>query len=373
MKRYQHRISEERLEGPLLRIRMKRRMYFNVYSDTGHEILGYLIPDGFSAKPRIAVRCKGEEFGPIDCDVFLEGPYKHRHHETGVVGFRLHEGNAPGLSETLDIEIADAESGFTFYRRLIPGRHIHKSLFRLETQFVPHRELDRSLQPHFQFYGDGVERFGSETVRQMLEIANQPSAYVSGRVMLKNVQRYFTHDTIKITSLRDPFYELAIRLWVIAAYKRKRFSFVSERDSIIFQPAMSHFADTNFSNQDELIGKIRSAPKDVLALFESPFTHQLVAASPTERVSRDGVSAALDALSQFTLFNSDEDDSSLASDISGVLGLSDSCLSFSPKRSPFVELSETLRNVKTLEHVLENDLILFYFIRKAEQRAHGGI
>jgi hypothetical protein len=44
-------------------------------------------------------------------------------------------------------------------------------------------------------------------------------------------------------------------------------------------------------------------------------------------------------------------------------------ISFSPVRSPFLELSEVLRDIKVLEQVLENDLILFHFIRKAEQRA----
>lgn len=344
-------------------------MYFNVYSDTGAEIHGYLIPDGFSAKPRIAVNCNGRTHGPFACDVFLEGPYTHKHHETGVVGFYLHEGNVPGLGGVSDIEISDADSGFVFYRRLRSERHIRKRLFRLETQFVPHRELDRSLQPLFQFYADGVERYGSETVRQMLEIVNQPSTYVSGRVLLRSVQGYLTDDAIRITSLRDPFYELGLRLWSIATFTRRRFSFVSERDAILFEPAMTHFGDTNFSDPASVRSKIRSAPKDVLALFESPFTHQLVASNPTEKVSRDGVSGALDALSQFTIFASNETDASLAAHIAAHLGINDSQLLFSPVRSPFLELSEILRSISTLEHILENDLILFHFIRKAESRA----
>ncbi|KQW54775.1 hypothetical protein [Ensifer sp. Root127] len=344
-------------------------MYFNVFSDTGTEIQGYLIPDGFSARPRIAVTCNEQMLGPFECDVFLPGPYMHKHHATGIVGFHLCDDNVPGLNSASDIEISDAETGLVFYRRFDPERHIKRRTFRLETQFVPHRELDRSLQPHFQFYADGVERYGSETVRQMLEIVNQPSTYVSGRVMLKNVQRYFTDDTFRITSLRDPFYELAIRLLSIATFKKRRLSFMSERDVILFEPAMLYFADTNFSDADEVKGKIKAAPRDILSLFESPFTHQLVASSPTDKVSRDGVSSALDALSQFTVFGSNEIDSSLATDIGEFLGLSNSAISFAPVRSPFLELSDVLRSISVLEHVLENDLILFYFIRKAEQRA----
>ncbi|SDA99463.1 hypothetical protein [Sinorhizobium sp. NFACC03] len=347
-------------------------MYFNVYSDTGAEIHGYLIPDGFSAKPSVVVKRQGQLFGPFECDIFLEGPYKHKHHQTGVVGFNLNDGKVPGLIDASDIEVADAETGFVFYRRFDRERHIEKRLFRLETQFVPHRELDQSLKPHFQFHADGVERFGSETVRQMLEIANQPSTYVSGRVMLKSLQQYFTQDTIRITSLRDPFYELAIRLWSIASFKRRRFSFVSERDAILFEPAMAYFADTNFSDPVGIKSKVKSAPKDILALFESPFTHQLVASSPTDKVSRDAVSTALDVLSQFTIFSPNEADASLATDIGEFLAISDNSVLFSPMRSPFLELSDLLRSINLLEHVLENDLILFHFIRKAEHRSRDG-
>lgn len=346
-------------------------MYFNVYSDTGADILGYLIPDGFSARPRIRVTRDGEVLGPFDCDMFLEGPYTHKHHETGVVGFHLNEDNIPGLAAAPDIEISDAGSGLVFYRRLRQDRHISKHIFRLETQFIPHRELDRSIQPHFQFYAESVEQYGSETVRQMLEIVNQPSTYISGRVLLKNVQQYFRQDSIRITSLRDPFYELAIRLWSVATFKRRRFSFISERDEILLEPAMSYFADTSFSEPLAVERKIKSAPKEVLTLFESPFTHQLAASSPTDKVSRDGLSHALDALSQFTVFEPEESDGALAKDVGELLGIDERTVSFSPMRHPFLELSEVLRSLPTLHHVLENDLILFYFIKKAKQRSQG--
>ncbi|MBW4662422.1 MAG: hypothetical protein KME15_27555 [Drouetiella hepatica Uher 2000/2452] len=348
-------------------------MYFNVYSDFGTEIHGYLIPDGFSAKPTIMVLCHSQQFGPFDCDIFLEGPYKHKHHETGIVGFFLDETKVPGISGASDIEISDAETGFVFYRRLRPHQHIQKRIFRLETQFVPHRELDLSLKPHFQFYADGAERYGSETVRQMLEIAHQPSIYVSGRVMLKNVQGYFTDETIRIVSLRDPFYELAIRLWTIAAFKRRRFSFLSERDAILFEPAIAYFGDMNFSNAAEIKSKIKSAPKDILALFESPFTHQIVASSPTDKVSREAVSSALDALSQFTIFSPNEIDASLASDIGELIGINDNSILFTPVRSSFLEMADILRSIQPLEQVLENDLILFYFIKKAESRVRDAL
>ncbi|KAA3520919.1 MULTISPECIES: hypothetical protein [Agrobacterium] len=344
-------------------------MYFNVYSDTGETIEGYLIPDGFSTKPMITVTCNSETYGPFNCDVFLEGPLKHGHHDTGVVGFRLDNKNVPALSTSLDLEIVDDDTGFVIYRRYNPGKHVAKKLFRLETQFAPHRELDNSLKGYFQFHAGSAELYGGETVRQMLEIVNQPSAYVSGRVLLRTVHRYFTDDTIRIASLRDPFYELAIRLLTVASHKKRPLNFMSERDVILFEPAMQHFVDTNFSDPQNIKAKILSAHKDILGLFESPFTHQLVATNPTEKVSRDGVSSALDALSQFAVFDPHETGSDIADAISESTGIARDEIAFSPVRSPFLELADVLREIKIIERVLENDLILLHFIRKAEQRA----
>lgn len=346
-------------------------MYFNVYSDTGETIEGYLIPDGFSTKPVITVVSNSQNYGPYPCDVFLEGPLKHGHHDTGVVGFRLDHDKVPDLATASDLTITDHETGFVIYQRFNPDRHIAKRLFRLETQFAPHKELDNSLRAFFQFHSGSAELYGGETVRQMLEIINQPSTYVSGRVLLRTVHRYFTDDTIRITSLRDPFYELAIRLLTVSSHKKRPLNFMSERDIILFEPAMEHFSDTNFNDPQKIKAKILGAHKDVLSLFESPFTHQLVATNPTEKVSREGVSSALDALSQFTIFDPLESGSEIADAISESTAIPRDAIAFSPIRSPFLELADVLREIKVLEHVLENDLILMHFIKKAEQRANA--
>ncbi|SHN12546.1 hypothetical protein [Roseibium suaedae] len=346
-------------------------MYFNVYNDGGAILHGYLIPDGFSAKPSIVVRSAGEEVYRAECDVFLENTYQHRHHETGIVGFILNEKKIPGLKEMKDLEISDANTGFTFYRRFQEHLHIEKRVFRLETQFAPHSELDQSLRSNFQFYACNVEHFGSESVRQTLEIVNQKSTYVSGRVLIKNVQQYFTDDTLTITSVRDPFYELAIRLTTISHYKTKPFSFISERDKIFYEPAISHFHGMNITDEADVRARFKSAPKDVLGLFESPFTHQLVASSPTDDVSRDSVASALDMLSQFSIFNSNEKDAQLATDIGETLGVDPDQIRFNPTQSLFEEVAAIFRNVPTIEHILEKDLILYHFIREAEKRTRS--
>lgn len=344
-------------------------MYFNVHVDKGHEVQGYLIPDGFSTQPHILVWVNGQKYGPVACDIFMESTYQLKHHETGFVGFRITADLYPGFTAQSELEVADAESGFVFFRRNRPGVYIQKRVFRLETQLAPHSELDRSLKPHFQFHANSAEQYGSETVRQMLEIVNQRSTYVSGRVLYKNVQQYLTQDTVKITSLRDPFYELAIRLTTIAYFKKKAFPFLSPRDKMILGPAIEHFAGTNMVDDKDLSGRIKSASKDTLNLFASPFTRQLVAPNPTDPVDRDSVSRALDVLSQFEIFDPDETDDTLGRNIAQHFDLVPEDILFRPVQQNLVDLANRLRQIKTLEQLLESDLILHYFVQKAKQKA----
>lgn len=345
-------------------------MYFGVHVDVGYEAQGYLIPDGFSVKPRIIVWVNGIEYGPIDCDVLMHSTYEHRHHETGVVGFHIKPERYPGFGPDATLEIADADTGLVFYRRFNPQIHVKKRVFRLETQFAPHTELDRCLKPHFQFFADRVENYGADTVRQMLEIVNQPSTYVAGRVLLKSVQQCFTPDTIKITSLRDPFYELAIRITALSRAQNTAFNFISNRDLSIFQPVIEHFANVDLLDDKALSDRIKDAPKDTLALFASPFTKQLVSSSPTDPVDRDSVSRALDVLSQFEIFDPDETDSTLAETIAEYLDIDPTPIHFRPVQQSLKDLADRLRSIDLLEHVLESDLILHYFVQQAKQRAY---
>lgn len=344
-------------------------MYFNIEADAGFVIQGYLVPDGFSSEPEVAVRVDGALVCTVKCDQYRDGPYRQRMHETGVVAFAVNESHVPGLAEIRDIEIADTETGVTIYRRFDPGRHIEKRVFRLETHFGGRAELDQSLAPHFQFHMPGVERYGSETARQALEIVHQPSTYVSGRILIKRFQVYIAEGSLTIAAMEDPFIELAARLTIISQMNKRLSGALPERDAIIFQPAIDHFADLDLGDERAVRTRIRTAPKDVLSLFQSPFTHQLTASSPTDPVQRASLASALDVLSQFTLFNSGGETEAFAQDLAELIGVPAGTVNMRDIGRPYSQTAEILRNIKTLEHLLESDLILYHFVKRAEKRA----
>ncbi|MGG7516338.1 hypothetical protein ACQ3G6_00445 [Allorhizobium undicola] len=350
-------------------------MNFCVHKDSGKEIHGYFVPDGFSATPKIHVRINGEEeFTEITCWIFLQGAIDQGAHETGNVAFILSDDNIPGISKAKQVELSDPDSGLVFYRRAQPGQYIPKKVFRLETAYVPQSEIDLAVRPHFQFFEHRVENYGFETVRQMLEIIHQPSVYVSGRVLLKNYLLYINYNiNLTLVSLRDPFYELATRLIVFSRYSKHRFKLVTERDKSLYQPVMEYFDGLDLQDGSQVRKVIRRAPKDTLNLLSSPFTQQLVASSPSDLPKLDDVSQALDALSQFSLFETGQDHASYPANITQILGLPQESIQVRPQLEPVHQLADILREINTVEHLLEADLVLYHFIQKAEQRASAPV
>ena len=346
-------------------------MNFCVYQDTGTEIQGYLVPDGFSAQPRVEVRIGGEErVTEVLCWVFVEGALSQGAHSTGNVGFILNDDNVPGISGALEVEVSDPDTGIVVYRRAQPDQFIPKKVLRLETSYVPNSELDLCVKPHFQFFENRVERHGFETVRQMLEILHQPSVYVSGRILLKNFRLYIDYNIdTTLCSLRDPFYELAIRLIVLSRYNKQNFKFVSPRDKILFKPIMDLFDGLAVHDEDEVGKAIRNAPAETLELLSSPFVRQLVADNPSEKPHLDSVAQALDTLSQFTLFDAGRSETTYPKHIAELFGLPDGTVRMRPPLEAVCRLSDSLRKVGRVEQLLEADLLLYYFIQKAEDRA----
>ena len=62
-------------------------MLFNVEYDAGTTIEGYLVPDGFSDRPRIAIFDGDEALNEFDCDGLRDAVRTSGRHATGVVGF----------------------------------------------------------------------------------------------------------------------------------------------------------------------------------------------------------------------------------------------------------------------------------------------
>src|SRR4051794_24035002 len=104
-------------------------MLFNVETDTGDRITGYLVPDGYSEVPTILLRCGGQTMLSLAANEIREALVVAGRHETGQCGFSIGADLIPDLPKIGDLEICDAESGILVYRRPTPST-IQKKLLR---------------------------------------------------------------------------------------------------------------------------------------------------------------------------------------------------------------------------------------------------
>ncbi len=204
-------------------------MLFNLEFDQGTCLEGYLIPDGFSDAPQIRVSDEQGTIGVFPCDQPRPAVAAAGRHQTGMVGFRLDASSIPDIAENQTLTIHDAKSGVMIYRRLAHPP-VARKLVRLETQILPMIKFDRHCGSYFQYELFAAERFGHETALQVFHLNSVNSIYISGRMLMRNYEDFLGKGFEAIAFLHDPYYEMALRIFLLKRMSTTPVSFLGDRD-----------------------------------------------------------------------------------------------------------------------------------------------
>lgn len=340
-------------------------MLFNVEHDRGDVIEGYLIPDGFSEQPTIAIYdCNGGVVNLI-CDQARPAVVESGRHASGLVGFRIDENTIPGLSVVETLSIRDAKSGVLIYRRPQVPVPVPLKVIRLEPQLIPSTHIDRYCGKFFQYELHAIERFGHETVLQAFHLNAVSSIYLSGRLLMRNYEEFFDRGFQGIVFLTDPYYEMAGRIFLLKKMATNRITFLGDRDQLFLAPAAEYFAETDLLNEVSLRFSLKRAPQKVRNVLVSPMTRQLVCAYPEQTVSRNDVAPAIDLLSRFTIVGHDGDRSHFQEAVGELFAIPVEGLSLPTRHSVLEDIADILRSLPVAELMLEQDLILDHYVRQA--------
>ena len=343
-------------------------MHFKIDRDTGGIIHGYLIPDGFSEVSEIRVLEGDHEVFRGPCSIYYRSVVEAGRHGTGIVGFRLTESIIPGLSKMKDLTIRDLKTDFTIYRRYESPDLVNQRVFRLETQFVPQTELDRSLKKFFRYSLANMELYGQETVSQIFHLVDYESLYFSGRIMMKNYEQHLQSDLKVITQMNNPYLDFTIRLLTICAAKNRDFWFINERDKLSLNLAIEHFSGINLKDTDQITQTIKKAPKKILEQFKSPVTRLLVCKNPDEKITHKSVGLALNMLSQFDQVFLADDEETIITSLSEMLDIPDTDIQPDRRQEIFTHFSSIFEAIPLLDSLLECDLILYHYLQEAIQK-----
>ena len=339
-------------------------MHFNVTSDSGGLVEGYLVPDSFSSEPRLRVSEGDREVALINANVTIPSLVTAGRHETGRCGFMLDEAIVPGLAGLERLIIADADSELVVYRRAVPGVTPRKIL-RLETHLLPLWRLDEPLDAAFQYFARGIEKLGRETATQMFLLTSVESVYLSGRILYRSFARYIEEGFATAILLQDPYCELAERLLVLARAHKVGLETLGMRDSMSFKNAAGFAATLPLTDTRALQRALRRMPAEVASAFANPLVRQLTTNTPDEMAPSGAVASALDALAGFALVGLREDPRAFVDGLAELADVDPARLSAPPRFPSVGELAERLRETGDVDELLERDRECYHYLAQA--------
>jgi len=346
-------------------------MLFNVESDSGDRVIGYLGPDAYSSVPTIRISSGGKDVLTLSANEVREALVIAGRHESGVCGFSIDTKMLPGLADMADLAIYEAETGLLVYRRPRPS-DIQRRILRLESHLFPLWQLDKALEPYFQYFSIGIENLGRESVTQLFLLNHVNSSYLSGRILYRTYASYIQAGFKTILLVQNPYEELAERLLVLGNVNRLKEAHLGLRDSVEMRAVIGFAeaivaADRLSEDGMQLKRTLRQMPEDVAATLACPLVRLLTSSTPDEMPTKGAVATALDFLASAALVGLRHESDKFLTAIGQMLKIDPEILPAVPQFQSVSLLAEKLRNTGEVDALLEKDVELYHYIVEASE------
>ena len=334
-------------------------MLFNVSTDTGYLINGYLVPDGFSESGSIEVWSGGVRLVRVAATEHIPALLNAGRHATGMCGFTIGVSHISDLPELSDLAIFDAETGILIYRRP-SARHLQKRIVRIDSHLLPLRSLDDVLSENFRFNYHRIEKYGFETVQQIFHLPDASSLYISGRVLVKSYEHLVGEETNLIILLREPYFELAERILLIRQLGKGNYDNVlGERDNLSLAPAIHFVNELQLSEHHAIRRSFRSMSDRAMRLFANPLTRTLSAKTPDEGLFDGSISTSLDVLASCAVVGFRSQPEIFRTLLSDLAQVPVEALPSLDEYESVTKLGAALSEIKEVADILDKDLQLF--------------
>lgn len=339
-------------------------MLFNVEADRGAQIVGYFVPDDFTATPSLRIVDQSGEIAVVACNEARPSLVVAGRHATGQCGFNIDESIVPNITGNDTLALYDADTGLLVYRRRNSAQVVHERILRIETHLFPLWRLDNAVEHKFQYFHKGVERYGRETATQMFLLKEATSLYISGRLSFKAYETY-TDDEFKcVVILHEPYEELAERLLTLKHVKSFGDELLGARDMVAFDAAIE-FAQELRLDEAGLRRAFDAMPKAVIGLLTNPVTRQLTQEAADSAPVKGAVGRALDALSRCAIVGIREHQAFFVEQLEELCGLAFGGLPDIASFPAVAELAGLLRRIPEVELLIEQDLEVYFTVQDA--------
>lgn len=339
-------------------------MLFDIEEDSGNRIVGYVVPDSFTASPRIRVLDGDVCLLELEAKTARPGLVSAGRHSTGECGFTVTDRDVPGLATARNLEIQEAQSGFSIYRRYLEQVHVPLKLLRLETCHVRTTGLDRQLSRHFQIAHAMVDRLGRETITQAFMITSCASHFVSARFQYREFEFSIDDSFKRFCVLRDPFMELAQTILALNTEARGTESGFGLREQLSLEDCMAFFADVDIDSEAALRSALLSMPPNVEGELANQLTRLLAVRTSDESPRSTHLAAALESLSVFDFVGLYEEPATYVEALQELVGRPVEAEAEHPCDDA-QRIAEMLRRLPAVHELLDMDVQVYNAVRDA--------
>lgn len=346
-------------------------MRFDVVSDEGHIIRGWVTPDNPMQIPRVIVHASGLEAVEIQASIVQQDILEHGLHSTGVVGFEVSEQLMPGLAEAEIVEIFEAETKLCIYRRLVKSKNIQKKFFLFDAAVMPQRSIINNINKHFATRHNAIERHGYETIFYLVHNYFPPSIFLTGRPQFSRWGGALRGREFTIAALlRNPFEELAERMLFLNLAAKSSAAGLLGSFMTGLEPVLDLARDLKFEDKRALQATFRNLTPDQRLALGNPMTRML-AGNLDERIERRHVTTALDNLSQMDAVGIRTRFVEFSQMVADILGTNVVGNAELETFQTIDTLTDQLSRVSAVVDLLEHDLALFSFAEEAVETGLG--
>lgn len=345
-------------------------MLFGLETDSGQEIVWYIVPDAYEEVPRAKIYTQGHLLLSLQANEHRSALVEAGRHPTGKCGFRISNQIVPGLDDLPDLEIRDASSDTLIYRRRRPD-DTQKCILHLYQELFPPRVMTSQIEPRFQYGISRIELHGHETITQLFHIRGMQSLFFSGRFLIQNYEPWIEDRFEKLIFVPDPYVAFAERLLLLSKIGQvgRPDLIVGERDALLLKPAIEFVQDLNIKEPRPLRAALRRLPDEVALAFVDPLTRLLTTSSPTELPRTGSLAKSLDFLASCVVVGVGGDEALYADTVAELVGLERAMVPVPPRFAGLDELAEILRSQARIEHLIGKDLELFEATKSAFSKA----
>jgi hypothetical protein len=337
---------------------------FDIEADKGDRIVGYLVPDSFSASAEVVVASDGVELTTFVTSESRPSVVAAGRHSTGLCGFSLTDKIVPKLATYRDLELRDASTGLTIYRRR--KRKVAKfRLFRLEPRHTRSDTWDRCLGDFFQIAFPSADQLGRETLTQTLLLKFCPSCYTSARLVYREFEYSLDESFKKICIIQDPFVELAEILIELRDRQVGGDASMDLRDKLAFGACAEYMSGFDIRVPAELRRFVARMPIEVESILASPMTRLLAAKSADDAMTAGAVATGLETLASFDIVGIRERPDTYLEPLVELLSVSGNLPSIAPASTEAVELADALRKLPSVEVLVDLDVEVYHAVKAA--------